>query len=184
MSEEESAPPVDPDRDPRRDALGSLWPSPEYDEYIRRLKQAIGRPVYLAEIDIGETQTSARLSDRPLELLAVAPFPRPDPRKRLYPHMILLEDGRGINLGRIARISTTTPFDPPPQDVLFVEAQLKERELFAEQRFSRERMARTSRILLGGILAKRHEVLPLIEEAAREERLSAPMAMDGDRSQE
>jgi hypothetical protein len=87
--------------------------------------------------------------------------------------MILLEDGRGINLGRIARISTT-PFSPSPADILFLEASLEQRELFAPQRFTRERMARTSRILLGGLLAKHHEVLPLIEAAIEAERLESP----------
>ena len=28
-------------------------------------------------------------------------FPRPDPVRGLAPHLILLDDGRGVNLGRI-----------------------------------------------------------------------------------
>ena len=149
--------------EPTDDGVASLWPSDEYQQYIARLRQAIGKAVYLAEIDIADTQASARLSDRPLELLAVVDFPRPDPAKRLYPHLIVLEDGRGINLGRLARISINTPFAPPEQDILYLERQLMESELFHAQRFSVERMAQTSKALLGGMLAKPIIAPPQIE---------------------
>jgi len=65
---------------------GGLWPSTDYQAQIERLRAAIGERIYLAELRDTEVQ------------LGVIDFPRPDPARGLAPHLILLDDGRGLNL--------------------------------------------------------------------------------------
>jgi hypothetical protein len=142
---------------PPEDEELRIWPSAEYAEYVERLRRAVGQRIFLVEMEIGAIQLSAHLSDRAYELLGVVDFPRPDPVKRAYPHIILLDDGRGVNLGRVARISLNTPFAPPAEDVLFAERLFLERMLFAPQRFSQARIAAQSRRLLGEFLGKTEE---------------------------
>lgn len=100
-------------------ADSALWPSAEYDEQLARLRSAVGETVYLVEACIGVRHVSARMTGSPHELLAIVDFPRPDPARHLYPHVLLLDDGRGVNLGRILRISRDQPYAPPPEACLF-----------------------------------------------------------------
>ncbi len=96
-------------------ALGdaSLWPSAEYDRQLDRLRDAVGQPVYSVEVTGSEIQMTVPLGNWPAVLLSVIDLLAADPVKRLYPHMVVLDDGRGLNLGWIARITTGQPFDPP-----------------------------------------------------------------------
>jgi hypothetical protein len=95
-----------------------------------------------------------RLSDTAYELLDVISFPRPDPTKGIAPHLILLDDGRGINLGKIARITVNTPFNPPASDILYQDGHLMQNLLFRESRLSKASIAAKSKMLLGKILGK------------------------------
>jgi hypothetical protein len=104
----DQAPPKIADQDPG-DPAGGLWPSPDYARQVEQLRCALGETIYLAELEPGATQLGIRLADRPYVLLGVIDFPRPDPTKGLAPHLILLDDGRGVNLGRIARIARRRP---------------------------------------------------------------------------
>ncbi len=152
----------------------NLWPSASYRQGVERLKAAVGRPVYLAEILISETQASARITDRPFELLAVVDFPRPDPAKRLFPHLIIVDDGRGINLGHIARISLNTPFDPPEQDLLFEDRGYLAGYLFAESGFTKEWIAAHSKRSLGQWLGKPETALPTLPPRSGPRALGGP----------
>ncbi|MFP4063424.1 MAG: hypothetical protein ACLFS2_11600, partial [Halochromatium sp.] len=84
------------------DAAGGLWPPADYQAQVERLRAAIGERIYLAELRETDVQLGVQLTDRAYELLDVIDFPRPDPARGLTPHLILLDDGRGLNLGRIA----------------------------------------------------------------------------------
>jgi len=132
----------------------SLWPSVEYDRQIERLRAAIGRPVYLVEVRMSEIQMTVRLGNRPATLLSVIDFPAADPVRRLYPHMIVLDDGRGLNLGRIARISTGQAFEPAPDQIVFQQTPLLEHLLYRERQLSAERIAETSRRQLAALLGR------------------------------
>lgn len=134
-----------------QEARGQLWPSPEYDAWVERLRAAVGETVYLLELRLTDTHLAYRLTDRPTELLDVLPYPRPDPARRLFPHMLLLSDGRGVNLGRVARVSTGSAFSPPARDLLYEERFLL-RALTDERRLSRERLAQISHAELGRLL--------------------------------
>ena len=133
---------------------GRLWPSPVYTEQVDRLRGAIGEKIYLVELKPGDINLGIRLSDTAYELLGVIDFPRPDPTQGIAPHLILLDDGRGINLGRIARITINTPFSPPACNILYQDGFLMQNLLLREQRLSEASIAAKSKALLGRILGK------------------------------
>lgn len=130
--------------------IDELWPSPQYFRYLERLKQAIGSPVFIAEINITTINLGVKLSDTPLTLLAIVDFPKPDPQKQLYPHLLIFEDGRGINLGHLARISLRA-FNPAPDDLLYANHSFNQEVLFAPRTLSRESIRATSTALLAEI---------------------------------
>lgn len=129
-----------------------IWPSPEYTAQVERLRGAVGQTIYLAEIETTAVQLGVRLTDQAFVLLGVVDFPRPDPIRGLAPHLILLDDGRGVNLGRIARISLERPFGPTPAQVLFQDRRSVKALLTRERRLSERLIAERSHALLGQIL--------------------------------
>ena len=133
---------------------GSLWPSDEYDEQVRHLRSHTGKPIYIVEIKITDINLAVTMQGRAVILLDVIPFPAPDPEQRLYPHMLLLNDGRGLNLGRVARITTGRAFDPDPENILFQEHQLLKSLLFHERRLSDESVAQVSKLQLARVLGR------------------------------
>ncbi|WP_020560214.1 hypothetical protein [Thiofilum flexile] len=131
--------------------------SPEYDELwsprdyylaIERLKAVIGQAIYVVEIAAGEINAGVKFSDQPLILLAVIDYPEPDPYRQLCPHMLILNDGRGVNVGRIARVSINTPFQPQGEDLLFTQQEFVQQFLFAPRSLSRESIQQTSTLIL------------------------------------
>jgi hypothetical protein len=137
-----------------RDEQGGLWPSDNYAREVAQLKQAVGKKVFLVELRPSAINMAINLTDKPYELIAVMDFPKPDPEKGNFPHMIVLDDGRGINLGRIARISVNTPFDPPPEHILYLEQDTVHHLLFRKRRLSKASITTRSRALLGMIIGK------------------------------
>jgi hypothetical protein len=116
---------------------GQLWPSEDYAEQVERLRSAVGARIFLVEIHATEINVGACLSDTDYELLGIVEFPRPDPARGLTPHLVLLDDGRGVNLGRIARISVGRPFSPAPGDILYQAPSLLRNLLFQLMVFDR-----------------------------------------------
>jgi hypothetical protein len=133
---------------------GSLWPSDEYDEQITQLRGNIGKPIYIVEIKITDINLAVTMQGKAVILLDVIAFPAPDPEWRIYPHMLLLNDGRGLNLGRVARISTGRAFDPDPEGIIFQEQQLLKNLLFHERRLSDESVSQVSKFNLARLLGR------------------------------
>jgi hypothetical protein len=133
---------------------GGLWPSADYSRQVERLRAAVGETVYIAEIDASEVQLGVRIADKPYVLLGLVDFPRPDPVRGIAPHLILLDDGRGVNLGRIARLSVGRAFDPAPGQILFQDREALQALLFRERRLSPALIAERSKALLGRILSR------------------------------
>jgi hypothetical protein len=153
-------------------ARGALWPSATYARQVSRLRAAIGANVYLVEVLASETHLAVRQTSTPHVLLDVLEFPRPDPARGLAPHLILLDDGRGINLGRLVRISVGQAFGPAPAQVLYQDRVLQERLLLGRRRLSHEFIARSSRLALGRLLGKTNLAAlegPFVEVAEDEE---------------
>ena len=132
-------------------AAEDLWPSADYHRQVETLRTAIGETIYLVEVVESPIQLSVHLSGTAYILLGLIDFPRPDPARGLAPHLILLDDGRGLNLGRIARISRR-PFDPAPDDLLYLDQATSQHLLFSERRLSRDFLARHTRLALAHCL--------------------------------
>jgi len=139
---------------------GGLWPSAEYDRQIARLRRHLGAEVYLVEVRFNDLSLAVHVGNQPVRLLAVSDFPAADPARRLYPHMIVLDDGRGLNLGWIARISRERPFDPAPGQILYQERRLLQQLLYHARQLSDETVALTSRRNLAAMLGQSSHKLP------------------------
>ena len=131
-----------------------LWPSTNYTQQVTELKNSIGKQVYLVELEPTEINMGIRLTGKSCELLAVIDYPQPDPVKGLSPHMILLDDGRGLNLGRIARISVNTPFNPPVTNILYQDTYLMQNLLLREHTYDKALFAKKTKAILGRLLGK------------------------------
>jgi hypothetical protein len=129
----------------------ALWPSPNYRMQLEQLRGAVGERIFIAELRDTETKLGVRITDQAYELLAVADFPRPNPGRGLAPHMIILDDGRGLNLGRIARISRRA-FNPGPADILYLDQRAEQTLLFRERRLSTALLTARCRQSLGLLL--------------------------------
>ncbi len=159
-----TAEPPDPDQ------VGEeIWPSADYHRQVERLRAAIGETIYLVELVESAIQLGVHLSGTPFELLGVIDFPRPDPARALAPH--LLDDGRGVNLGRIVRVSRR-PFAPAPADLLYLDQSAQQHLLFAERRLSHDFLAARSRVALGECLGDSPSELARLPAAPRARRES------------
>lgn len=130
-----------------------LWPSEAYLHQVEQLRALVGQTIYLIELHPTEINLGVSLTGTPHVLLGLIDFPRPDPARGIAPHLILLDDGRGVNLGRIARVSST-PFSPKVAEILYEDAEITRNLLFAEQRLSKGWIAGRSRELLGALLGQ------------------------------
>jgi hypothetical protein len=144
-----ATPPSDTDKP--TDSQAGLWPSADYHVQVERLRAAVGETIYLAELRDTETRLGVQITDRPYALLGVVDFPRPDPARGLAPHLILLDDGRGVNLGRIARIGRR-PFQPAADEVLYLDRAADRTLLFADRRLSKAFIAERAQAALGQVL--------------------------------
>lgn len=140
---------------------GQLWPSPSYSAQLERLREAVGREVFVVELVPMGMELAVSMPGQPVVLLDVLPFPRPDPARGLAPHLLLFDDGRGVNLGRIARVSVDRPFSPGKDQLLYRDHDACEGLLFAERRLSKRYIAERSRVLLGRLLGKAPPVTAL-----------------------
>ncbi|EXJ15870.1 hypothetical protein [Imhoffiella purpurea] len=138
---------------PPHDATPSpIWPSAEYDRQVERLRGAIGQPVHLVEIEVSATHLHIRQLGQSFVLLGLIDFPRPDPSRGLAPHLIILDDGRGVNLGRIARISLERAFNPAPSQILYRDSEALEGLLYRERRLSHDFIAERAHRIMGEML--------------------------------
>lgn len=153
-----------------------LWPPPDYYRYLERLKQAIGTQVFIAEINVTAVNLGVKMSDEPLTLLSIVDFPRPDPYKKLCPHLLVFEDGRGINLGHIARISIQA-FNPNPEQLLYTNQAFMQEILFAPRNLSRESIRATSTAFLAEIFG--NQPGQLLASVPHNEQLAAPIKKQG-----
>jgi hypothetical protein len=140
-------------------ARTTVWPSRSYARQVATLQRRIGQPIYIVELTFNGLAVGAVFHGEPHVLLDVVTFPRPDPSNHLYPHMLVLDDGRGVNLGRIARVTANRAFAPDKTDVLYGDRALQRRFLYRAQRLTPRHIARVARqqlrMLLGKPMVKR-----------------------------
>lgn len=140
--------------DPDSRRLDELWPTADYLRQVEALRAAIGKTVYLIELAATPISLGVRQTGQGHVLLDVITFPRPNPANGLAPHMIILDDGRGINLGQIIRISLDQPFDPSSAKIVYQDEELRQQLLLRERRLSRKFIAERARQLLGQALGQ------------------------------
>ncbi|MEX2365960.1 MAG: hypothetical protein WD601_05105, partial [Pseudohongiellaceae bacterium] len=133
---------------------GGLWPSADYDRQLASVREMIGKSIYLVLLKPADINLSITLENKPVTLLDVVAFSAPDPARRLYPHMLILSDGRGINLGHIVRLSHKQAFNPQDEQIIYQQTALLQNLLFQERRLSPQSIQRTSRVQLARILGK------------------------------
>ncbi|MFD2110786.1 hypothetical protein [Thiorhodococcus fuscus] len=138
-----------------------IWPSADYDRQVGRLKAAIGQTIHLVEIEISATHLHIRQLGQPYILLDVLAFPRPDPSRGLTPHLILLDDGRGLNLGRIARISLESNFNPAPSQILYQDREALEGLIYRDRRLTPAFIAERAHRIMGQVLGKDPEAITI-----------------------
>ncbi len=128
--------------------MQDLWPSADYYQQVEYLRSLIGQAIYVVEINETEINAGVKFPAKPLTLLAIVDYPQPDPYRQLCPHLVVLDDGRGVNLGRIARITQHSAFTPNANDILYVNQSFVQEVLFAPRTLSRESVRATSSALL------------------------------------
>lgn len=133
---------------------GYLWPSADYDRQLAGVREAIGRTVYMVRLEFSDINLAVTVENKPVTLLDVVNFPAPDPARRLYPHMLILSDGRGINLGHVARLSHEQAFNPKPAQIVYQQDALLQGWLFRERRLSPHTIRHTSQVQLARILGR------------------------------
>jgi hypothetical protein len=126
----------------------TLWPTHDYYQQVEQLRAAVGQALYVVEIHSTAINAGVAFSGTALTLLGIADYPQPDPYRQLCPHLLILDDGRGVNLGRVARISRHTAYMPQQADVLFTNHEFMQNVLLAPRTLSRESAAATSHALL------------------------------------
>lgn len=136
----------------------SLWPTPDYYQQVAQLRAAVGQPLYVVEIHSTDINAGVAFSGNALTLLGIVDYPQPDPYRQLCPHLLILDDGRGVNLGRVARISHNTAYMPPQKDVLFSNHEFVQNVLFAPRTLSWKSVAATSHALLALLFGDTHDL--------------------------
>lgn len=117
------------------------WPSPRYHELVEILRGYRGEAIFFSRVAFNGGFIK---EGQPYRLLEVAPYPaprdHPNPNKRAYPHMLVLESvrppdtpddywrnglyhGGAINLAHVGAI-TTAAFPTGPDQFLYANLQL------------------------------------------------------------
>ena len=131
-----------------------VWPSADYQRQVERLRAAVGNTVYLIELAASPISLGIRQTGQAHVLLDVIDFARPDPARGLAPHMIVLDDGRGINLGQLVRVSLERAYGPSPTQTLYLDRELQQQLLLRERRLSKAFIRQHAHRLLGQVLGQ------------------------------
>ena len=139
---------------PKLMARTAVWPSRNYARQVATLQRRIGQPIYIVELTFNGLAVGAVFHGEPRVLLDVVAFPRPDPSNHLYPHLLVLDDGRGINLGRVARVTAKRAFAPDNTDVLYGDHALQRKFLYQPRRLTPRHIAWIARQQLRMLLGR------------------------------
>lgn len=129
-----------------------IWPQANYSEQIKQLKKNIGRKIFIMEAKFSGMHITPIQDAQPYELLAIVPFPKADPTQHLLPHLLVLDDGRGINLGRIIRITIESAYTMASEQTLFNNLSLKKMLIHEKRSLSKYSIHNTSKKELANLL--------------------------------
>lgn len=134
--------------------VDEIWPPKAYDQQVEQLRCMVGQAIFVVELNTTAINAGVKFSDKPATLLAVIDYPQPDPYRQLCPHMLILDDGRGINLGRVARVSIGNAFQPSVEQLLYVNYEYVQAVLEAPRSLSRAKLVATSTALLASVFGE------------------------------
>ncbi len=132
---------------------GQLWPAEKYYQQLEQLHEIVNQAVYIIPLHQSQTSLTFSMSSKPLTLLAIVDYPIPDPENHIYPHMLIFDDGTGLNLGRILQVSINSPFNPDKEDIIYCDNKMQQTLMFGERRLNEESIRLASKYALGEALS-------------------------------
>lgn len=135
-----------------------LWPDSQYYAKLEKLKLLIGRKIYLIEAVVTEINAGIHHTGQVYTLLAIVDYPQPDPKTGLLPHNIILDDGRGVNLGRIIQVSIESAFTAVEKNIIYRNDILLDNLLPHYNLMDKKSLTQISKALLANILGETKSV--------------------------
>lgn len=142
---------------------GELWPPNSYFEQLKNLYKMLDKPVYIIPLHQNKNSLTFSITGKAIVLVAIIDYPNPDPENHMYPHMLVFNDGTGINLGRLLQVSINRPFNPGKEDIIYKDKKLQKSLMFRKRQLNEESIRLTSKIALGELLNITHDHKALIQ---------------------
>ena len=136
---------------------GKLWPPNSYYKQLKNLYKMLNKPVYIIPLQQNQNSLTFSISGQAIILVAIVDYPAPDPEHHFFPHMLVFNDGTGINLGRILRVTINHPFNPGKEDIIYEDKKVQNSLMFRERQLNEEFIHLTSRIALRELLNISHD---------------------------
>ena len=131
---------------------GQLWPTEKYYQQLEQLHKIVNQAVYIIPLHQSQTSLTFSISSKPVNLIAIVDYPLPDPENHIYPHMLIFDDGTGLNLGRILQVSINTAFNPDKEDIIYCDNKMQQTLMFSERRLNKESIRLASQYGLAEVL--------------------------------
>jgi len=131
---------------------GQLWPTENYYQQLEQLHKNLNQSVYIIPLHQSQTSLTFSMSSKPLILIAIVDYPLPDPENHIYPHILVFDDGTGLNLGRILQVSINRPFNPVKEDIIYSDNKMHQTLMFGERRLNEQSIRIASKYGLGDVL--------------------------------
>jgi hypothetical protein len=135
------------------EACPTIWPPEDYYRQLEYLKKKLNQAVYIVPIHQNQNSLTFSMNNKSIRLIAIIDYPLPDPENHIFPHMLVFDDGTGINLGRVARVSINHPFNPGKKDIIYADEKLVNSLMLKDRQLSNESIRLTSKHALGEILS-------------------------------
>lgn len=135
---------------------GKLWPPNSYFEQLKNLYTMLDKPVYIIPLHQNQNALTFSITGKAIVLVAIIDYPLPDPENHIYPHMLVFNDGTGINLGRILQVSINRPFNPGKEDIIYKDKKMQNSLMYKERQLNEEFIHLASRVGLSELLSIAH----------------------------
>ena len=142
---------------------GKLWPPNSYFEQLKNLYNMLDKPVYIIPLHQNQKSLTFSITGKAIVLVAIIDYPVPDPENHIYPHMLVFNDGTGINLGRILQVSINRPFNPGKEDIIYEDKKMQNSLMYKERQLNEESIHLASRAGLSELLSIAHNNKALTE---------------------
>jgi len=139
---------------------GQIWPTEKYYQQLEQLYTIVNQAVYIIPLHQSQTSLTFSMSSKPRTLIAIVDYPLPDPENHIYPHMLIFDDGTGLNLGRILRVSINRAFNPDKEDIIYCDNKIQQSLMFAERQLNKESIRLASKYGLGEVLGLSQKNIP------------------------